>query len=293
MKTIDIYSFCGVEFDRPSTLSGQSKERYLEHHGIKGQKWGVKNGPPYPLDQNTHDLVVNADKQLSKEEIRQQRAERVKAELDVRKNGFDSLDAIPKAKYDYYDEVFNKHNEQVFLSGINNVTEMRKDVEDNHLSQEEADKKYYNRIHNCYYCTQAGIMRLKGYEVQAQGASRGLPGNTARSILWNHSLVAKNKFNDWHEVMDCLASRGNGSYGDFCFTWKKSGGGHSIIWTVNNDEVVFMDGQFEAIRGVYKIKTGEFTPKLEKYVGRIDLSKVHLFDMTNAEPTEYMLKMIE
>lgn len=22
----------------------------LCHHGIKGQKWGVKNGPPYPLD---------------------------------------------------------------------------------------------------------------------------------------------------------------------------------------------------------------------------------------------------
>ena len=22
----------------------------LYHHGIKGQKWGVKNGPPYPLD---------------------------------------------------------------------------------------------------------------------------------------------------------------------------------------------------------------------------------------------------
>lgn len=27
---------------------------YLEHHGILGQKWGVKNGPPYPLDANAH-----------------------------------------------------------------------------------------------------------------------------------------------------------------------------------------------------------------------------------------------
>lgn len=24
-------------------------EGYLVHHGIKGQKWGVQNGPPYPL----------------------------------------------------------------------------------------------------------------------------------------------------------------------------------------------------------------------------------------------------
>lgn len=26
---------------------------YLCHHGIKGQKWGVKNGPPYPLKRIT------------------------------------------------------------------------------------------------------------------------------------------------------------------------------------------------------------------------------------------------
>ena len=25
-------------------------ENYLSHSGRKGQKWGVKNGPPYPLD---------------------------------------------------------------------------------------------------------------------------------------------------------------------------------------------------------------------------------------------------
>ena len=27
---------------------------YLEHHGISGQKWGKKNGPPYPLDAEDH-----------------------------------------------------------------------------------------------------------------------------------------------------------------------------------------------------------------------------------------------
>lgn len=28
----------------------ESLSGYLCHHGVKGQKWGVKNGPPYPLD---------------------------------------------------------------------------------------------------------------------------------------------------------------------------------------------------------------------------------------------------
>lgn len=29
--------------------------RWLAHHGIKDQKWGVKNGPPYPLDRSVSD----------------------------------------------------------------------------------------------------------------------------------------------------------------------------------------------------------------------------------------------
>ena len=30
----------------------------IEHHGIKGMKWGVRNGPPYPLGSTVHNRVV-------------------------------------------------------------------------------------------------------------------------------------------------------------------------------------------------------------------------------------------
>lgn len=30
----------------------------LYHHGIKGQRWGVRNGPPYPLSSKVHSSVV-------------------------------------------------------------------------------------------------------------------------------------------------------------------------------------------------------------------------------------------
>lgn len=31
-------------------------ETYLIHHGIDGQKWGVQNGPPYPLDKSKYSM---------------------------------------------------------------------------------------------------------------------------------------------------------------------------------------------------------------------------------------------
>lgn len=33
---------------------GEAEEDHLEHHGILGQKWGQRNGPPYPLKEGDH-----------------------------------------------------------------------------------------------------------------------------------------------------------------------------------------------------------------------------------------------
>ena len=45
------------------TLRGRLGYNVLAHHGIKGQKWGVRNGPPYPLDKSSEsgkieDIVI-------------------------------------------------------------------------------------------------------------------------------------------------------------------------------------------------------------------------------------------
>lgn len=51
----------------------------LSHHGIEGQKWGVKNGPPYPLDASDHSAAEKkhmgyfARKKTAKEEEKQRR----------------------------------------------------------------------------------------------------------------------------------------------------------------------------------------------------------------------------
>ena len=33
----------------------------LYHHGVKGQKWGVRNGPPYPLDEDANGYKIYGD----------------------------------------------------------------------------------------------------------------------------------------------------------------------------------------------------------------------------------------
>lgn len=40
------------------------EEHYLMHHGIPGQKWGKRNGPPYPLDEKDYS---KREKKLAKE----------------------------------------------------------------------------------------------------------------------------------------------------------------------------------------------------------------------------------
>ena len=34
---------------------------HLEHHGVLGQKWGVENGPPYPLGRDVQSMLANGE----------------------------------------------------------------------------------------------------------------------------------------------------------------------------------------------------------------------------------------
>lgn len=48
-----------------------TKNAELYHHGIEGQKWGIRNGPPYPLDGDSRKerkAARKAEKEAKKEE---------------------------------------------------------------------------------------------------------------------------------------------------------------------------------------------------------------------------------
>lgn len=59
-------------------------EHYLMHHGVKGQKWGVKNGPPYPIGSSPRKVFISGTSKFNRNEL----PDSIKGKIDeyVKKN---------------------------------------------------------------------------------------------------------------------------------------------------------------------------------------------------------------
>ncbi len=51
----------GKPLDKPEKKPIEEDVEHLAHHGVEGQKWGVRNGPPYPLDKSGGKEVAKFD----------------------------------------------------------------------------------------------------------------------------------------------------------------------------------------------------------------------------------------
>lgn len=58
---------------------------YLEHHGILGQKWGVKHGPPYPLDSKTSKKVSSGKVTINIKDLTDDELKRIVQRLNMEK----------------------------------------------------------------------------------------------------------------------------------------------------------------------------------------------------------------
>ena len=84
----------------------------ISHHGVEGQQWGVKNGPPYPIDKNSSPKRSKDKKELASRarEMTTQELRDALDRLNLEKRYVSEL-YVPGAK-DYISAKLRKYGDQ-------------------------------------------------------------------------------------------------------------------------------------------------------------------------------------
>ena len=112
----------------------------IYHHGIKGQEWGVKNGPPYPLDPEDHSASEKRAKKSTRTTKSQLKTKLTKEEIERRKKmkklaiGIAGVAGIGAASYLVYKSGFinslSKHDGLITNQAIDEALQRAKQDKD-------------------------------------------------------------------------------------------------------------------------------------------------------------------
>ena len=188
----------------------------LQHHGVKGQEWGVKNGPPYPLDKkeskNFYKTIKKSEKQqenLQKKSDQQKKRDKKYGKytyltdnkfrdkkIELRKKTSETTRNLLKNTMS--DKEFNK---------IKNMVKTEEDLEfklDESLGTDNFESLYKKRNDNYEKLTKS--YRDIGYKVAGKYADKKISGGMINYKtlqdhisyeLWNmsiDSLIEEGKF---------------------------------------------------------------------------------------------------
>lgn len=267
----------------------------LYHHGIKGQKWGVKNGPPYPLNAS--------DKSASEKRLSSNKKTNKVSKLDNSIKGWDDLDPYTQSMIKElaavtvislaslsFNKLATKKNFKV-LKDLYNNRDIKK-LEDipklkTKMSTEENMKKVNpdypgpGTTSNCMLCTTAMAMREKGYDVQANKTlNNGFYTENIDKIWSSEGSFKKINSRKSKDIISTLEKESDGSYGNLTVFWRL-GGGHSVFWKKEGSEVVIYDGQ-----------SGEKI-KNDVLLNAIIPNKTQYSRLNDAQPTDLLLGAIK
>lgn len=276
------------EFSIDAACAGYDE---LYHHGIPNQRWGVRNGPPYPLDQKRHRRIVSGkqDKEIKK--------------YDKKKHGLTHLGWKQHRKYVQASDIngiqrnFVRDGQQFTRTYRNepvvNIASIIGRGGDDELAWRTLDRPghkvtasdvidvNFNRMYqgpgnaydgandpglsnNCGMCTAALFLRGLGYDVQAGRAAGGV-STTACEYWFDGAKPYKVK--GAQALYQQLQSFGNQGKGELSVR-HKNGSGHSVFFQMEKSQ----DGKLRPM-----VYDGQIQ---KKYTSLADFLKAEHVDMS-------------
>lgn len=211
----------------------------LYHYGIKGQKWGVRNGPPYPLKESRksrrekkfQDAVGGYGADMAKVLLASAATTAVFA-------GAIRLQARLNMVYER-----NRH-----LNSNNSPIKQIKTPHSEDSDQESINKIGFNsgkpeyRM-NCTMCTTAYDLRRRGYDVKAETSFFGRTEKDVASWFKNTTKNDFSKTKSYSELKTMFKNQPDGSRGNLITGVGPYDSKHSMVWEKKNGKVVIRDCQ--------------------------------------------------
>lgn len=178
-------------------MTGVDQSESLEHYGRKGQKWGVRNGPPYPLDaEKTKDYNKDVDDSYNQKLGRHMNR---KHELDGDEE-YEEKEFKKKVKKNIVTERFEDLAKHDGPRTEAELLKARYEINHRDRGDDNSETFYLGRTYNCPNCAVAFEMTERGYDVTAKPADYGSNvGNIARFFQGGKLEKALGKYS-WYKM---------------------------------------------------------------------------------------------
>lgn len=265
-------------------------EGKLVHHGIKGQKWGERNGPPYPLkssQKSVAEKVVKTHKPRTATGLEEFVVPAITVAIYVAAIAISVKASAPQTEKDFreqrkkYLEKLKKSRSIDSFADAPQLESKMSPAESMKVTNPEYPRTGYTA--NCTFCTTAMALREMGYRVKARKSDNY---GMMTDDLFEAAFGAKAKITSKSKMIDDLLAQGEGAYGNLSVR-SIFGGGHSIFWKNVNGKTRIYDGQ----------NGEEYTETSEKFDDFMQLisntENVEYQRLDNCSPTEYALALVE